>query len=329
MNDLLQGSPYQGAAVPLVSAYDVDSHTESEFQGVVTQFQKHPGKQLWPWIFINRIVGTDPARPSQDPGSPSNKSYFEAIHGMDLSNKTGALHDFCQLYRFSLSIAKTLNSPGIIIDPEVYNNYNLYGTSNLATAMGQTVAETEALLAALGSKLTDIANAEYPEATIWWLFTGLGESGPNQVINPASRTVTRIALGMLDRAKATQSKLKFVTGGEVDAGYCYLSLDDMKQRLTLRQQNYTTVLAQYPELSLGVTISPWDGSSPRQGWMTQDICGQSPIQNLDGFKPLFTYMIETYNHVWVYADPNAPYNPYEASASSYNVALSDSFQGIA
>jgi len=322
-------SPYQGVAVPFVGAYDDQVHTYQDYADSIHLLNAHKEKDVWPWIFWNRVVGTDLETLASHPDSPANKAYFNQIQGMDIYDQHGALSDFYAIYRNALKSAKSLHSPGIVIDMEVYNNYYLYNTETLARQLNKNKAEVEQRLQEIGKKLTDIANEEYPEAVLWFLFTGLGESGPDRVINPESRTITQVVLGMLEEAKSSNAKLQFVAGGEVGAGYCYLSYDHLKDRLSDRNRNFKSVLKEFPNLVMGATLAPWDGSSPRSGWMTEEKCGASQFSGVNDFKPVFKHLFSQYRYVWIYAAEEAPYNPYNPQeASSYNQAISETQEAL-
>lgn len=319
----LNNSPYHGVAIPLVDAYDVETHSVSDFKPALSRMQNLKSDP-WPWIFWNRLVGTTSEIARKFPQSPSSKPYFTRIQGMDLYDQTGALTDFLRTYRQALQVAKNAGAPGIVIDMEVYNNYELYDVDAVAKSLHQDPSKVKARLHEIGKQLTNIAQTEYPDATLWFLFTGLGETPDPQ----RYRSVTHVVAGILERAKEVHSQIKVVSGGEL-AGYCHRSPEALQDRLDRRARNFAPALSNYPNLHLGGTIAPWDGSAPRTGWMMEDTCKDSNAKNLGDFSPMFQALLSTYEYVWVYAADEAPYLPYSARAQNYNSALTDALSKTA
>ena len=245
--------------------------------------------------------------------------YFQSIKGMDIYNESEALEDFKNIWRISLKIAKELSSPGIVIDPEAYNNYKNYQLSYLARQIHKPEEQIKKRLKEVGAELVEIAEKEYPEATLWFLFTGLG--------SPQYRTVTYIIQGMLERAKEKGSKLKFVSGGEL-MGYCYDSLDDLKETIKRRNESFSDIIATYPNLYLGGTIAPWNDVKLKKGNFTKGKCGRSKLKTMEDFKPLIGQLLKSYGYVWIYAAKMVRYNPYSPDVSStYNKTIGELISG--
>ena len=285
---------------------------------------KNTKKHVWPWVFFNRFVGYSGSEKSLS--EAANNIYFKKTKGMDIYGQSGALNDFIQIWRLSLRLAKKMKSPGIVIDPETYNNYKSYQVSYLAQQLDKPADEIILRLKQVGRELAVIADKEYPDATLWFLFTALGS--PMRSFNPIApteyRTVTYIIEGMLQKMKETGSKLQVVSGGEVSLGYCYRSLDDMTRSIDLRSEKYFSSLLKYPNLKLGATIAPWNKREEKTAWMSKGKCKSSEVKNMNEFKPLLKKLLDTYGYVWIYGAMAAGYNPFDSSIyPAYNKAIGD------
>jgi hypothetical protein len=323
--NMVNRCPYYGVAVPLINAYDIGKYTYKDFLPIVKRIKSNSQKDIWPWVFLNRIVGTEEKGIIRSP--LSKVKYFQNIKGMDLYNKSGALGDFYNIWRIALRAAKETGAPGIFIDLEPYNNYALYIFSNLVNDVGKTAKEVKDGLEKVGVNLVNIANEEYPDATLWFTFTGL--SSLVRIRRYDYNIARYLLLGMLARAKETTSNLKIVAGGEVSLEYCPDSLDDLKFKSNRRDKAYAPIMAAYPNLVLGGCIAPWNDYHQKTGWMTGGPCGRSNIENIQGFVPLVVNLLQTYNYVWVYAAAVAPYNPYSSrEAFLYNKAISEALAEI-
>jgi hypothetical protein len=312
-------SYYNGVAVPLINQFNAQPYDEKSVESTMALLKDKSKKHIWPWIYFNRFVGYSESGRAQS--LHSNNEYFKNIKGLDLYNESGALKDFLNIYESALLIAKQLGAPGIVIDPEAYNNYDAYKNSYLIKRQEKSAEEIKNRLMQIGRDFTDIADKKYPEAVIWFLFSGL--SRPVKKMNPFEdkeyRTVTYIIRGMLERAKEKGSKLVFVSGGESSLGYCYKSLDDMKDKIKARNADYAGILESYPNLKLGGTISPWDKVESKGRWMLTGKCGQSSVRDINDFKQLLRELTRSYKFNWIYAAQASQYNPYdEKSAFVYN-----------
>lgn len=318
-------SPYKGVAVPLIGAYDTGKHTALDFAPSVKRLKAGAHKDVWPWVFFNRFIGSKEGARSLSPDS--GNAYFRAISGMDIYNEAGALGDFYSIWKTALQIAKETGSPGIVVDPEAYNNYETYKVSYISDETGIPEKEVKKRLAEIGRELARIADETYPDATLWFLFTGLGT--PMRSLNPLAdkeyRSVTYIVEGMLEYAKEKGSRLKIVSGGELSLGYCHLSLDDLKQNVKERYAGFKTALESYPALKLGGTIAPWNDAKLKKGWTLGGPCGRSALKTAGDFGPLVAYLAKSYGYVWIYAASAVGYDPYnDTTALPYNKALSGS-----
>lgn len=317
--DAINQSPYEGVAVELRGPADTSHRTELGLDSAVARIRAHTTKHVWPWIFVNRIIGTshDGIPPET---SSSAKSGFGRIAGLDLWNESGALDDFYSQWSLALKTAKELGSPGIVVDHEAYNNYRSYNVDYVARKSGRSPSDVITQLEAVGARLADITNSEYPGAVLWFLSSGLVSS--DQSGTSHRRAGAYIALGMLERAKQTQAKWTLVAGGEQALNYCFLSLADLRATIGKRDNSFQTLVAQYPRLAQGGTIAPWARASARSDWLRRDKCGRSELVTADDFVPLFRALFQRYRYVWIYAAKVAPYDPYDsASAAPYNKAL--------
>jgi hypothetical protein len=243
---------------------------------------------------------------------------------MDLFDDTGALGDFLELWRRSLRIARELGSPGIMVDPECYNDHLNYEVDYLAKQLGRSVEEVKTRLQAIGGELMAIAHAEYPQAVIWFNFTGIAPEKTWRILAKNElRTTGYLVLGMLEKAKDLESRIIIVSGGELE-GYCYESLADLEESTAARQERFAGLLETYPQLRLGGTIAPWADRDQKKGWDLSGTCGKSQLKDLNDFKPLIQHLLRVYDYVWIYASGDAGYNPYDAKVSAiYNKALGE------
>lgn len=321
----INNSPYQGVAVPLIGAYDTGEYTMDNFSASVTQIKDGTKKDIWPWVFFNRFIGHKEG--GRALSKAANQSYFNSINAMDLYNKAGALGDFYGIWKMSLEIAKELGSPGIVVDPEAYNNYHTYKISYIASETGKTNEQVKKSLLEIGRELARIADKTYPGATIWFLFSGLGNPmrSLNSFADEEYRSVTYIIRGMLEYAKENGSKLRFVSGGMLSLGYCYESLGNLKYKIRTRNSDFKEPLNIFSDLHLGGTIAPWvDAELKKEGYFTKGVCGKSKLKILRDFKPLIKYLLESYQYVWIYAAGAVRYNPYnENTASEYNKTIGE------
>jgi hypothetical protein len=309
-------SPFNGVAVELTNAYDTAKYKKEDFEKSISLLKKASRKQIWPWVFFNRFIGYAPGASSASPHS--DQPYFRKIRGIDIDNKTGALQDFYDIWKIALITAKELGSPGVLIDPEAYNNRKGYKLDYVVGKAGLSEEKLIEKLKAIGQHMVDIALATYPEAIIWCLSIGLAHYPKYLGLLPGhnQRTVTYIIMGMLDRAKEKEAALKIVSGGELSIGYCPQSMEDLKSLISQRENRLASFLTTYPNLRLGAPVAPWDKPELKKGWMRKGECGTSNFKKADDFEPLMRYLFAYYKYVWIYAANVAPYNPYEVSQAA-------------
>ncbi len=145
----VNNSPYQGIAVPLVNHYETRNFGIEHFEQSLATLKANSQKQIWPWVFFNKFIGYEEGH--RVASKKANRPYFNKIRGLDLNNEAGALEDFYLVWRTALTAAKRLGSPGIIVDPEPYNNYSTYWVSYVSERQGMSEDEVRDKLKAIGA----------------------------------------------------------------------------------------------------------------------------------------------------------------------------------
>ena len=113
-------SPYDGLAVSFVNAYDTSPvPSPARMAAQIASWKKSATKQIWPWVYLNRMIGANDA----EGNSLTKVPYFQRFQGLDLDDKAGAQNDFLESWRNALRLAKETRVPGIVCDLEFYNNY--------------------------------------------------------------------------------------------------------------------------------------------------------------------------------------------------------------
>lgn len=322
---ILHGSPYDGMATWLCDAYSTVKPTEwPELQSRIKEWRKVTNKDLWPFVFLNRIVQQEPdvkvnflnamltrlgialankqdSPTAAHPGVRPDPAFYP-IKGMDLDNECGALEGLLFNWRQALRTAKALKSPGIGFDMEFYNNYPLGDVLTLAKRRAEQAEVTRQKLRFLGQKLADIVAEEYPAAVIWSLFTGLAPWQESNASIPAATSCAEgISEGILERAKQRRLRLVLIDGAENDVGYINRSLDYLRDKLLKQQSDKKGWTESYGHLELGATIAPWLDSKHKAAWM-----GDQPgLQGIEDFLPFFALLLQHRRFVWIYAASNA------------------------
>lgn len=292
-------SSFSGIAVQIDSAYDTGQ--TPALQALETQFgQLHAAAQrdIWPWVFINRMLGTS---------------------GMDLTPGADAQSRFLSDWRAALTVARVMQSPGVVLDLEFYNDtYIEYAMSRFAEVSGMSAQQASQLLQGLGKTLADIAQETYPGTKIWVLESAL-DTAQDQVIDGQSYFQPRgeIAVGLLRELAALNSQIQIIDGGESSLGYCHSNLSALQNQILLRQSQYASTLAQYGTwLNLGGTITIWTQASSKTGWLTQGDCGSSEVWGITGFTDYFTVLDGAYHYNWLYGAQAGGYDPFDPTAAS-------------
>src|SRR5208282_897269 len=205
-------SPYDGIAVAFLHAYDTSPvPSVAEMDRQLTAWKKITSKDIWPWVYLNRMIGSNLAEKNHYADNP----YFNAIVGADLDDSRGALSDFLKIWRNSLAAARDSNIPGIVCDLEFYNNYKEYDIGEIAFKMGKTPAQIAEGLMRVGARMADVASETYPNSTIWLLFTALTHAGYKKIDGvPYYPSPAYVSAGMLNAITSKKLPLKVLAGGE-------------------------------------------------------------------------------------------------------------------
>jgi len=315
-------SPYNALAVPVISSYFTGSiPTLQNIQPKLAEIKARTSKDIWPWVFINRMVGMDPGQKNVN----AHTSYFQGIKGLDLEDRVGAQSDFLRAWRVALEVARELHAPGIVCDLELYNNPAAEDVFELARLTGKTAPEAIQLLQGLGTRLADITDEELPGGTVWFFFTGLHR--PDfQVVDdrPYYRATSYVVLGMLMRIKQAGLRVSVISGGEIGLGYCHASIKQLQSDFEARLRAFRPHLEKYAGiLFLGGTITLWRDASDKSDWLAQGSCAASPARNIEELKPYLRDLLRHYTYVWVYAAVAAGgYNPFDPlTAPRFNAVI--------
>jgi len=303
-------SPYDGLAVAFLDAYDtVAVPSVSEMDAQITNWRKTTRKHVWPWVYLNRLVGANDAETNQWAKVP----YFQGIPGADLDGKAGAQKDFLENWRNALRTAKDSAVPGIVCDLEFYNNYEASNPGALARMTAKPSEDVVKQLRQLGERMADIAAAEYPTATIWFLFTGFtrpdyrGIDGKSYYLS-----ATYIVEGMLDRVLRRRLPLRVLSGGEVGLGYCHSSIEELRGSVEKRKAMFAPLLQKYSGiLELAGTMTLWSDRSAKKSWVAQGACGDSSAATVEELEPYMELLFRTYRYSWIYGSINGGYFAFQ------------------
>lgn len=135
--------------------------------------------------------------------------------------------------------------------------------------------------------MADIAAAQYPGATLSFLFTGFTRP-EYRVLDGQSYYLagTYIAEGLLDQIQQRHLLLRVLTGGEVGLGYCHSSVEDLREAIQKRSTVLIPKLQEYRDvLELAGTMTHWSERSAKRTWETQGACGTSTAANVEELEP--------------------------------------------
>jgi hypothetical protein len=305
-------TPYDGVAVFL------DNHqalprtiARSTLETTLSRVSRKSKKHIWPWIFFNRFVGGVPLETKVHRAlKPTVIKHFERIPGLDLDDTFGTLTTFKRDLRLALRIARETSVPGIVIDPEAYNNNKTGRVSNLAKVMHRSEKDIILDLKRIGAELARIVDAEYPRAVLWFL-TG----------DPKLST-TYIIQGILDEASQRRFALTVVEGGEHTVGYVHQTVGSLSERISSQRATFSKWESMYRgSFALGGTISPTDDPNLRTGWIDRTY-DRSLVESIDDLEPMFRELFFTYDYVWIYAAIATKYNPFDQKlAEPYHRSL--------
>jgi hypothetical protein len=314
-------SPYDGLAVSFTDAYDTSPVPSlPSMQAQIASWKKSTSKEIWPWVYLNRMIGANDAEGNQYSKVP----YFQRFQGLDLDGKAGAQKDFLEDWRNALRLAKETGVPGIVCDLEFYNNYKAYDIAELARMTSRPQQDVIGLLTQLGARMADVAAAEYPDATLWFFFTGLTRTDYRVIDGqPYYLAATYIAQGLLDQIQHHHLALRVLSGGEVGLGYCHNSVDDLRQAIEKRATAFAPLLQKYSGiLELAGTITLWSDRSVKKNWVAQGACGTSSAATVEDLIPYMELLFRTYRCNWIYGSPNGGYFAFQsASATRFDTAI--------
>jgi hypothetical protein len=314
-------SPYEGLAVSFADAYDTSpvlSMAPMEMQ--IASWKKSTTKEIWPWVYLNRMIGANDAEGNQYSKVP----YFQRFQGLDLDGKAGAQNDFLGNWRNALRLAKETEIPGIVCDLEFYNNYKAYDLAELARMTSMPQQDVLNALRQLGARMADTAAAEYPGATLWFFFTGFTRPDYRVVGGqPYYLAATYIAEGLLNQIQRHHLPLRVLSGGEVGLGYCHRSVDDLRQAIEKRAVAFKPLLKKYNGiLELAGTMTLWSDRSAKKNWVAQGACGTSSAASVEDLIPFMEILFRSYRYNWLYGSPNGGYFAFQsASAPRFDAAI--------
>jgi len=299
-------SPYDGLAVSFSDAYDVSPvPTPQSMELQVASWKKSTSKQIWPWVYLNRMIGADSAEKNELVQVP----YFQKFQGLDLDAKAGAQQDFLANWRSAFRVARKTGVPGIVFDVEFYNNYKADDVAELARMTSMTQQQTLQALKHLGARMADIGSAEYPHAMIWILFTGF--TRPDYRIidgRPYFLAGTYVVEGFLDEIQQHHFALQVLAGGELGLGYCHNSVKDLHQAIDKRAATFAPLLQKYKNiLELSGTLTLWSDMSAKKNWVAQGTCGSSSAETVEDLIPYMDLLFRSYQYNWIYGSPNGGY----------------------
>lgn len=314
-------SPYDGLAVSFSSAYDTSPPPSVEqMEAQIAGWKKTTAKDIWPWVYLNRMIGANNAE-----GDQSAKSlYFRRFQGLDLDGKAGAQNDFLENWRNALRLAKETRVPGVVCDLEFYNNYKAYDLSELARMTSLPLQDALDALRRLGARMADISSTEYPGASIWLLFTGFTRPEYRVIERrPYYLAATYIAEGLLDRIRQHNLPVRVLSGGEVGLGYCHTSVDDLRQAIEMRAAVFAPTLQKYNGiLELAGTMTLWSDRSAKQNWVAKRACAASSAASVEDLIPYVELLLRTHRYNWLYGSPNGGYFAFQpTSAPRFDAAI--------
>jgi hypothetical protein len=314
-------SPYDGLAVSFADGYDTSPVLSvTPMQAQVASWKKATSRHIWPWVYLNRMIGADSAEVNPYIKVP----YFERFQGLDLDGKAGAQNDFLENWQNALRLAKHTGVPGIVCDLEFYNNYKAYDLSELARMTSMPKPDVLQHLRQLGARMADIAARENPDATLWFLFTGFTRPEYRVIEGQAHYlAATYIVEGLLDQIQRRHFRIKVLAGGEVGLGYCHTSLENLREAIGKRAQVFAPLLQKYSgTLELAGTMTLWSDRSAKKNWVAQGACGTSSAATVEDLVPYMELLFRSYRYNWLYGSPNGGYFAFQSeSAPRFNAAI--------
>jgi hypothetical protein len=315
-------SPYDGLAIAFHYNYDTAPVFSSAMMTAqLLDWKKLTKKDLWPWIYFNRMVGAGEAATNER----TNVPYFHKIQGIDLEDKAGARSDFLQIMGNALHTAKDTKAPGIVLDLEFYNYHKEYDPAEMAAQTGKSVSQVVELLKQLGARMADSTAQVYPGAVIWMPFTGFTHKDFKQIGNDSYYpTPVYIAIGLLDQIKKRNYPITVISGGEGSIGYCHADINEFQDSIRKRAAIFAPILQNYPGiLELAGTMTVWNERAGKSGFIAESECAKASASTVEELQPYLELLLKTYRYNWIYGSSNGSYFAFDPrSAPRFNAVIS-------
>lgn len=301
-------SPYDAIAIAFLHAYDSSAAPSvAAMNAQLVQWKRSTGKDIWPWVYINRMIGKNPKEQNEHSDTP----YFQSMRGADLADKNGAKSDFLQIWQNSIEAARDSKMPGVFLDLEFYNNYAGYDVGQLAAQTGLKPNEVADNLQKLGVRMADIAAEQYPGGILWLAFTGLTHPGYKRYDGvPYYPSPAYIAIGLLDELMRRKTNMKVLAGGETSLAYCHDTLHAFDEAVTKRQSDMASMLERYATvpLELAGTMTVWSDRPKNK------VCPNATANSIEDLEPYIELMLNSYRYNWIWA--SAGDGNYDAFATA-------------
>lgn len=293
-------SPYDGLAVAFLHAYDTSAvPSVASMDAQIKEWRKSTRKDIWPWVYINRMIAMSP----EEKNPHSDTPYFRKIAGADLDDSQGAQSDFLHIWQNSLATARDSKMPGVVCDLEFYNYYREYDIGELTRQTRRKPAEAAESLEKIGARMADIAAEEYPDATLWFLFTGFTHPGYRTYDGvPYYPSPTYVAMGLLDEITKKGLHLKVLTGGEGSLGYCHDTLEDFRSAIVKRESDLKTTLERYGSaLEMAGTMTLWSDRAANR------VCKSATAATVEDLQPYLELLFRSYRYNWIWGSADGNY----------------------
>jgi hypothetical protein len=308
-------SPYDGLAIAFHYNYDTAAvFSADSMSAQLLEWKKLTKKDLWPWVYLNRMIGAGEAATNER----VNVSYFKNIRGIDLEDKAGARTDFLQIWKSSLQIAKASGSPGIVFDGEFYNDHKAYDPAEMSRETGKSPDQLVNLLEQLGAQMADTAAEQYADAILWFLFTGFTHKDFKAIEGKSYYpTPVYIAVGLLDRIQQRGYALRVISGGEGSIAYCHENIATFREAMEKRASAFEPILQKYKgSLELAGTLTVWDDRANKSGFVAESDCAKASASTIEDLQPYIELMMRTYRYNWIYGSTNGNYFAFDPARNA-------------
>jgi hypothetical protein len=157
--------------------------------------------------------------------------------------------------------------------------------------------------------MADIASTEYPNATLWILFTGF--TRPDYRIidgQPYFLAGTYVVEGLLDRIQQQKLSLRVLAGGELGLGYCHASVQDLRYAIDKRAAILNPIVHKYNgNLELAGTVTLWKDAAAKKNWVSEGACKKASAATVEDLIPYMEMLFQTFRYNWIYGSPNGGY----------------------